>query len=416
MFIYGIIIRLYYLAIFGASPFNAKAKKWMVGRRRWRKQLGTIDFLKHKWVWFHCSSFGEFQDGKSLMETFAKQHPDIKILLTFFSSTGFELQKDYTGASAICYLPLDTAGNAAFFLDTVKPMAAFFIRHDIWPNFVRACADRNIPDCLVSFTLNTESGFLKFPLKNFYRSIFQCYTCIFVQYPEDENILRQNVFSSNIIVSGNSRIDRIVEAGKENRQLSVMDEFVKDSFCVIAGSTHARDREIILETYGKLKTENIKWIIVPHEIDVLEIERARNVLKDEMAVYSQSKQVDGKAKLLWIDQVGILAHLYRYADIAFIGGGFSKAGIHSILEPALYGCAVCFGPNHRQYKEALDLMNGEGASLVNDTNELAGFILKFKNDNTLLARVKALNSGYILNAPGASKNIMQYLEEQPWFN
>ena len=416
MFIYSILIRLYYLAILGVSFFNPKAKKWITGRNNWRTKLSATDFSKQKWVWFHCSSYGEFQDGKSLMDAFKELHPEIKILLTFFSPTGFELKKDYAGASAVCYLPLDTRQNAAFFIDTVKPLAAFFIRHDIWPNYVTACANRKTPTFLVSFTLNASSSFLKYPLQNFYRKIFTKYSALFVQDANSAKLLSENGMNENIIGAGNLRADRVIEASKENRRNELIEKFVAGNFCCIAGSTETTDTEMFLETFQQLQSENIKWIIVPHEINRAEIISAKNSFREKIVVFSETQQLNETTKLLWFDQVGQLANLYRYASLAFIGGGFNHAGIHSILEPMVYGCAICFGPNNRQYKEAQELLSTGGAQIIHNKNELADFILRYKNDHELLEKVKSENEKYILQSAGATQMIMKYLDDKKYFN
>jgi 3-deoxy-D-manno-octulosonic-acid transferase len=256
MAVYEIIIRLYFLAIVVASLFSIKAKKWIEGRRNLRNELQTIDFSQDKWLWFFCSSYGEFQDGKYLIEQVRTNHPEYKILLTFFSSTGVELTKDFSGADYICYLPLDTKSNAEFFVQQVKPQCIFFIRNDIWPNYIRTIQAQNIPVFLAIFALNAESTFFKFPVKGFYQRVFQKFNGIFVQDTASEKLLKEHGYNENVIVAGNARIDRVIEIGQENFRNDMIENFVGGGFCFVAGSTHVDDRRLFLETFLELQSEN----------------------------------------------------------------------------------------------------------------------------------------------------------------
>ena len=412
MAFYEIIIRLYFLAVVLASPFSSKARKWVMGRRNLLQELSLVDFSQKKWVWFLYSSYGEFQDGRYLMEAFRKQNPEYSILITFFSSTGYDLAKNYKGADYICPLPLDTKRNAEFVLDKIRPHSVFFIRNDIWPNYVYAIARRNIPVFLAIFALNAESKFLKFPMGAFYRRVFQKFTGIFVQDEDSAKLLKEKEFNKNIITAGNSRIDRVIEIADERFRDEKIEKFVSGDFCCIAGSTHIDDRKLFIKTFLQLQSENIKWIIVPHEIDQRENKQAKALLGERIMFYTENEERDKNAKLLWVDHVGMLAQLYRYADVVFIGGGFDRGGIHSIVEPLVYGCPVCFGPENRGYKEVIDLGKSGGTEVVHDSNQLSAFILKYKRNPQLLNQVKYVNRNYLLQHSGASFRILSYLKEK----
>jgi 3-deoxy-D-manno-octulosonic-acid transferase len=411
MLVYNILIRFYFFGIWIASFFSIKAKKWIEGRKNLRAQIGSFSFQQNNWIWFHCSSFGEFQEGRNLIEAFRAAYPNCKLLLTFFSPSGYEVNNKYAVVDLVLYLPLDKPENAQFFLDKIRPKVVFFIRSDVWPNYIIEASKRKIPVFLASFTLTAGSSYLKFPVKNFYRNIFQKCKAIFVQNEEAAQILRDANFNSNILVTGSSRIDRIITISKEEFKSPELEKFIGGDFCVIAGSTHSKDREIFLETYSNLKAENIKWIIVPHDIDKNEILAAKRQMGEEMVCFSEIEGLTSKTKLLWIDKVGLLAKIYRYTNVVFIGGGFTKPGIHNILEPAVYGCPVCFGPNHRKQKEALDLIQSRGAEVIQNAPDLSAFILKYKNDKNVAEKTKVVNKNYLLKNAGGTNKIMKYLKE-----
>lgn len=414
MLIYEIAIRFFALGIRLAGPFSLKARKWVAGRRKWKEELSQFDFSRGEWVWFHYSSYGEFQDGKYLMELYRKQYGGYKILVSFFSSTGYELTRNYNGADHICYLPLDTGANAAFFIDRVKPSLAFFVRNDVWPNFVSALAERKIPVFLAIFAINTDSTFFKFPLAGFYRSIFRKFNCIFTQDEASCKALLDNRFGDNIITVGNSRIDRVIEIGRESFRDETIEKFVASDFCFIAGSTHIDDRKIFLETFKQLEAETIKWVIVPHEIDEQEKREAKELLGDKVVFYSEKEKLRADTKILWVDHVGMLAQMYRYTDIAFIGGGFDPGGIHSMIEPLVYGCPVCFGPENRAYKEVTDLIASGGAAVIHNSKDLSEFALKYFRNRELLKQTKEANKTYLLASGGASQRVLNYLAEEKY--
>lgn len=415
MVLYGILIRVYVLLIWFTSFYSEKSKRWIQGRKNWKNKLSDISF-EGKWIWFHCSSFGEFNDGKVLLESIKRKYPNYKILLTFFSTSGYEAVKNYQYADAIFYLPLDTKTNAEYFIRKINPSVVFFVRNDIWPNYLIELSKRKIPIFLHSFTLSDNSNFLRFPQRNFYRSVFNIFTAIFVHNELSYEILMRNNFSKAITVTGNARIDTVIQKSFEKFHNERIINFIAGNFCVIAGSTHARDREIFFNTILKLSYENIKWIIAPHEIDRGEIDQARNIFMNKLILFSDINNRNEEAILLWIDSVGLLARIYRYADLAFVGGGFIRSGIHSILEPAAYGCPVCFGPNHRNYTEAMDMLRENRTEIIYDERDLQNLILKLKNNKDLMCKIKILNYEYIRKNAGATEMVIKFLEKNMFLN
>jgi 3-deoxy-D-manno-octulosonic-acid transferase len=413
--IYRFVLLLYDLAVRITSTCSNKSKLWLEGRKKWKSKLSAIQFQNDKWIWFHASSFGEFNDGRTLLEAVKRKYPQYKVLLTFFSPSGYEANKNYEFADAILYLPLDTKANARHFIDQVNPFMAFFMRNDIWPNYLLEISKRNIPAFLYSFTISNKNNFVKFPQKIFYRRFFNLFTRIFVHIKRSKEILLENQFNNSISVSGNPRADAILENSAENFTDERVQAFIQNNFCILAGSTHSKDRELFSKTYTNLSRWNIKWIIVPHEISQLEIANAKNFFGEKMTLYSE-QQENKSSDILWIDKVGMLSKLYRYASVVFIGGGFDKMGIHNILEPAVYGCPVCFGPNHRNYVEAIEILNYGGAEIVFNEKDLANFIALYRDNKDLLKKIQELNKGYVQENAGATIRVLQTLEEKGYFS
>lgn len=277
---------------------------------------------------------------------------------------------------------------------------AFFIRNDVWPNYLHELERRKIPTYLLTFTLNEKSRFLKYPQKSIYKKAFWKYDIIFVHDMKSKEILEKRGYSRNIVHSGNARIDRVVKIYKEDAVLESIKRFSGQAFRVIAGSAEKRDKKIFLKTYSQLRHLPVKWIYVPHEIHQKEIKKFKSLFPGDVILYSELKDShDGK--LLFVDMVGILSKIYKYSDLAFIGGGYSEMGIHSILEPAVFGNAICFGPNHREYSEALDLIEMGGARVVKNHSELTAFVSEFYHDRQKSGVINKVNKNYILKNSGA---------------
>ena len=411
--IYHLSIYLYYFIVFLFSFFTAKGKLWINGRKDFRKEITKYNFRDAQWIWFHCSSLGEFNDGRTLIDAIKERYPHYKIILTFFSPSGYENKKNYPNADLVLYLPLDTKSNSRFFIQTINPCLAFFIRNDIWYNYLNELNNRNIPAFLVSFTLNSKSKFLKFPLKQLYKKAFQNFQAIFVQDEQSKIIMDKVLLNNSTINAGNLRADIVSGIAETYYKNSFIEKFIDGKFCIIAGSSHKKDKDVFIETYLRMKNKNIKWIIVPHEINSSEIVNVKKILHNYMILLSESDTINSPTlpDILWVNEVGILSKIYRYADIVFIGGGFGKSGIHSILEPAVYGCPVCFGPNHREYPEAIYLINSGGAEIISDSNELEKFILKYSQNKNLLLEINQKNKTYLNENTGATINVLNYLQQ-----
>lgn len=401
-------ILLYFLYCTGKvmSIWKIKARLWMNGRKNWKARLSERCTPDKNWIWFHCASLGEFEDGRAVIEETKKQFPECSILLSFSSPSGYEVKKNYPIADYICYLPLDTSSNAATFIKIVKPVMAVFVRNDIWINYLKALKRESIPTFLLSFNMNEKSGFIKQPQIGFYRKAFLLFDKIFVQNTRTAELLKTKVGVTKTALIGNTRINSIYDAYQQNHLFPEIEKFVDGDFCVILGSALKKDQAIFIETYFEMNDKKIKWIIAPHEIDTSEINACVSSSK-KMIKYSKIDKLSSEHDFLWIDNVGMLAKLYRYSDVAFVGGGFNKIGIHSILEPTVYGCPTAFGPNHRNYIEALGLLERKGSTVINEESDFKQFILKYYSDDELLKKVKKENQEYVIERRGKFEPVFE---------
>lgn len=404
--VYHFLQYAFYCIIKVVSIWSSKGRLWINGRKYWKTKLSERCTQDKNWIWFHCASLGEFEDGRAVIEQTKKQFPEYSILLSFSSPSGYEVKKNYPIADYICYLPLDTYGNAKIFVKILNPTMVVFIRNDIWINYLKALKEKGIPTFLLSFNMNEKSSFIKWPQASFYRKAFLLFDKIFVQNNRTTEILKRNLGIESTVVIGNTRINSIYETYQQNHLFAEIEKFVAADFCVILGSALRKDEEIFVDAYSKMKEFKIKWIIATHEINVSEID-ARLSASKKMIKYSEIDRLASEHNFLWIDNVGMLANLYRYSDVAYVGGGFNKIGIHSILEPAVYGCPTAFGPNHRNYIEALELLERKGAEIVNNETTLTTFLSKYYSDGELLKKVKKENQEYVVERKGVFEPIFE---------
>jgi len=356
-YFYNTGILIYTLAVRLASPFSEKARLWYRGRKGWEQALKTGTDPDQRNIWFHCASLGEFEQGRPVMEELKKQRPECRIILTFFSPSGFEIRKNYAGADFVCYLPADTPRNARKFITTVNPSAVFFVKYEFWYNFILEICRKNVPLYLISGIFRPRQHFFSW-YGGFFRKMLFSFTYIFVQDTESERLLNETGLQ-NVTVAGDTRFDRVVqiaEAAKEIPQLSL---FRGGEKRFLAGSSWPPDEEIMVK-YIKSHPGSMKWVFAPHEIGSGNIERLSKLIGEDVVKFSGFTEKEKDARVMIIDNIGMLSSAYRYADIAAVGGGFGK-GIHNILEAACWGIPVLFGPNHGKFREAL-MMKAEGAA------------------------------------------------------
>lgn len=403
---YNIGILGYYLLVWIVSLRNEKAQKWIKGRndifRRLRETIKPGEPL----LWFHASSLGEFEQGRPVIESIKKQQPDYKVLLTFFSPSGYELRKNYPYADYVFYLPLDTRKNASTFLEIVKPEKVFFIKYEFWFNYLTELKKHNIPTYIFSALFRPSQIFFK-PWGKWYGKALRAYEYIFVQNRESFDILHKYGFN-NVGICGDTRLDAVGEIADAAPRLEKMEQFCGNHKAIIAGSTWKEDEDLFIR-YINESSSNQKFVIAPHEVNKQSIDRITGALTKPFALYSRATSEELKrSNVLIIDGYGYLLSVYRYGLIAYVGGGFTT-GIHSILEPAAFGLPVIFGPDYHKFQEAHDLLTLGAANSISDYDELTFIISEYQTNIDMLATASATALNYVNKNRGASKEIVKYL-------
>ena len=362
--IYNLIIYLYLLGVAVYSRFNEKVRKMWRGEREAFRILREKVDPNAKYVWFHAASLGEFEQGRPLMERLRKDHPEYKILLTFFSPSGYEVRKNYEGADIICYLPLDTITNARRFLRTVRPVMAFFIKYEFWYNYLHILKHRNIPVYSVSSIFRPEQVFFKWYGRQYGR-VLKCFTHFFVQNEISKDLL-EKIHITNVTVVGDTRFDRVLQIKEAAKYLPVVETFKQDAQVFVAGSSWPPDEAIFIPYFNK--HSEWKMIIAPHVIGEDHLRQIEKLLEGRKVMrYSSLTEADLPSKkdelqaadVLIIDCFGLLSSIYHYGEIAYVGGGFG-VGIHNVLEAAVWDVPVFFGPNNQRFQEAQGLKAAGG--------------------------------------------------------
>ena len=377
-FVYSFFIILYTCLIHLVSPFNRKASLWISGRKGWASKLKEKFSESSRVIWIHCASLGEFEQGRPVIERIRQINPDHRILVTFFSPSGYEIRKEWPFADYICYLPADTIRNAAKFISIINPVLVLFIKYEFWNNYISALHKKGIPVYLISGIFRPRQHFFKW-YGGFFRSLLRKFTKIFVQDEASSEILIK-IGISGVIVSGDTRFDRVHQIAASAKEIPVIETFRNGEKILLAGSSWPQDEEIIAR-YINNYPDRMKWIFAPHEISQQGIERLQKLLKVKSNRYSEAGGNLSDARVLIIDNIGLLSSAYRYAFLAAIGGGFGK-GIHNILEAACWGIPVLFGPNYNKFREAIELCEAKGAFSFNTYQEFVDILDKFLSDET----------------------------------
>ena len=372
--IYSIALYLYALAVVLVSPFRKKA--WLMVKGQWNtfRILRKNIRREEMYVWFHAASLGEFEQGRPLMERLRREHPEYKILLTFFSPSGYEVRKNNTMADVTVYLPLDTKKNAQHFLKLVHPDLVFFIKYEYWPNYLYQLKKEGIKTYLISGILRKNQLFFKW-YGGFFREALDTFTYFFVQNDSSKKLLLQ-LGKTNVAVSGDTRFDRVAAILEKDNSLDFIEDFLsvraqsRTTTTIVIGSSWPKDENILVD-FINLNTFNIKFIIAPHNIKSEQILNLKNSITKKTVLFSEK---EGKSladfDVFIIDTIGILTKIYSYADIAYVGGGFGNPGVHNILEPATFGVPIVIGSNYSHFAEATALVNMDGCISVSNQKEL----------------------------------------------
>ena len=412
--IYTFLILCYGLLIRIASVFDPKAALWIKGRKNyWVILENTFRAPKYnnpsrKLAWFHCASLGEFEQGRPIIEAFRQQYPEYLLLITFYSPSGYEVRKAYSGADLILYLPLDTQSNARRFVDTVKPDIVFYVKYEFWFNFLSYLQSKKIPLILVSAVFRPDQHFFK-GYAEWPRKILKGFTKIFVQN-EDSKELLQFIGIENVEISGDTRFDRVTAIAGNPQPVEIAKALATGHTVFIAGSIWPADEDMIFNLV-KNNTHNLRFIIAPHEIKPEHLDSIMQKAGNKAVRFSQTNSEDvKKAEILIIDTIGQLSQLYQYGSMAYIGGGFG-VGIHNILEAAAFGLPVFFGPNYHKFKEAKDLIELKGAFEINKSEELLTIAESLLSDKEKLSVASLLSKNYVSSNKGATGIILQRVNE-----
>lgn len=406
---YNLIIYLYLLGVAIYSRFNEKVRKMWRGEREAFKILREKVDPNAKYVWFHAASLGEFEQGRPLMEQMRKEHPEYKILLTFFSPSGYEVRKNYEGADIITYLPLDTITNARRFLRTIRPVMAFFIKYEFWYNYLHILKHRNVPVYSVSSIFRPDQVFFKWYGRQYGR-VLNCFTHFFVQNEVSKQLLAK-IGITDVTVVGDTRFDRVLQIKEAAKQLPVVEAFVKDAPQVfVAGSSWPPDEEIFIKYFNEHK--NWKLIIAPHVIGedhLKQIEKlleGRKVVRYTDAEKSLTSDLSSltSAEVLIINCYGLLSSIYHYGHVAYVGGGFG-VGIHNLLEAAVWDVPVFFGPNNQKFQEAQALKQSGGFEIHN-LEEFAAQMDRFSSDAQYLKEQGKLAGQFVKGQAGATAKVL----------
>ncbi len=403
--IYKIGISLFSLAVRSASLFNEKAKQFVSGRKEWRKTLKNQVEKDARYIWFHCASLGEFEQGRPVIEEIRSQFPEYKIVLTFFSPSGYEIRKNYEGADVISYLPLDTKKNAQAFIDIVKPEKVFFIKYEFWYYFISELKEREISLYIISAIFRKDQQFFKNTFwGRWYRQTLFKFEHFFVQNETSAQLLK-NIGLNNISVAGDTRFDRVAAIAKAAKKIPAVEKFKGESLLFIAGSTWKPDEELLIEFINQYG--NAKFIIAPHEVSNANVNRIHELLKRPAISMSKINETEvDKYEVLIIDSIGLLSSLYQYGNVAYIGGGFG-VGIHNILEAATFGMPIVFGPNYKKFKEAVDLISDGGAFSIDKYSELEQLFLRLISEKKFVNDTKEITRKYVEKNVGSTKFIIK---------
>lgn len=412
IFFYNIFRLFFKSGISIAAGWNSKAEKWVAGRKNWQNELSLNWNTEtgNPVIWIHCASLGEFEQGRPIIEKLKSEIPSSRILLTFFSPSGYEIRKNYEKADYVMYLPFDSKKNAAVFLNKIKPQLAIFVKYEFWHYFLQELKERKIETILVSGIFRSSQPFFKW-WGSFHRNMLNNFSHLFVQNKESKELLTGIGLAEQTTVAGDTRFDRVLASVQQWKPVDHLDLFCADCFTVVAGSTWPED-EAIMSEFINGEQANQKLVIAPHEIKDENIARLKKLFPDSI-LFSEMNESPSAAfhqKVLIINNIGYLSRLYRYATVCYVGGGFNKSGHHNILEAAVFGKPVITGPNFHKFKESVDLKNSGGSFTVNNCTELKQ-VLSAMN----IEAAGKIAENYVKENGGATDTIFKRIQEKRLF-
>ncbi|MEC3964358.1 3-deoxy-D-manno-octulosonic acid transferase [Flagellimonas halotolerans] len=407
-FLYNILINIAWLGLNVIALFNAKIKLFVQGRKLTFPTLEDKFDSEDRTIWMHVASLGEFEQGLPILERLRSKYPDHKLVLSFFSPSGYEVKKNSLAADLVVYLPMDSNSKVKRFLNLVNPELAIFVKYEVWPNYLYHLKKRNIPTILVSAIFSGRQIYFK-PYGGFMRKSLGKFDHYFVQDKNSKKLLESIGFTTSSI-SGDTRLDRVSEILERNNQLDFMDRFKNNQLCLVAGSTWPEDEEILINYINNSK-EKVKFVIAPHEIKPAHIEKITSSLQKRTVLYSTMGNQNLKEfDVLVVDTIGLLTKIYSYANIAYVGGGFAT-GLHNTMEPAVFGIPIIIGPQFEGFKEAEDLVNEGGILPISSKDSFDDLVIDLLNNPVSIKNIGAINSNYINSNRGAADLIMKHISK-----
>lgn len=404
--LYSLIVSLSWAVLQVIALFHAKIALFVKGRQRTAAMLEGALTDKDKVIWIHAASLGEYEQGLPIMKKLRAAHPHYKLLLTFFSPSGFEVKKNTDAADVVAYLPMDTPKKVKRFLDLARPQLALFIKYEVWPNYFAALEERSIPLVLISAVFKKEQIYFR-PYGGFMRKALKKVTHFFVQHETSKQLLK-DLGIQNVTIAGDTRLDRVSEILERDNSLDFMEEFTKDRSCFVAGSTWPKDEEVIVP-YINQNPRNLCFVLAPHTLRPDHIERLKASIKHPTLLYSErDKQEMRNATVLIVDTIGLLTKIYSYADVAYVGGAFGT-GLHNTLEAAVFGVPIIIGPQYDGFVEGEHLVEQGGILSIDGPSGFSRAMDGLMDDREKSKTMGAWNTQYIRTNKGATVQIMAYL-------
>ncbi len=407
-FLYNILINIAWFGLKVIAPFNPKISKFVQGRKN------TFPILKkqydpgNKTIWMHVASLGEFEQGLPILEGLRIDYPEHKLVLTFFSPSGYEVKKNTSVADSVVYLPMDSNSKVKLFLDLINPELAIFVKYEVWPNYLHHLKKRNIPTFLVSAIFSERQIYFK-SYGRFMRKSLRNFDHYFVQDHNSKKLL-ESIGINTSIIGGDTRLDRVSQILQRDNRLDFMDRFKNNQLCFVAGSTWPEDEEILLH-YINSNKERLKFVIAPHEIKTAHIDKIVSALQKRTILYSEINGKDLKEfDVLIVDTIGLLTKIYSYANIAFVGGAFAT-GLHNTMEPAVFGIPIIIGPKFDGFKEAEDLVKEGGIIPVSGQDSFDNLMDDLLSNPISIKNIGEINSNYINSNKGAADLIMRHISK-----
>ena len=410
---YNISIKAYGMALKLASNFNGKAKLWVDGRQNWEEKISSKITETDKVLWVHCSSLGEFEQGRPVIEALREKYPTHKIAVSFFSPSGYEIRKNYQGADVIFYLPLDTKSNAEKLIKVLHPELLILVKYEYWFNLITELNQKNIPTIVVSSIFRDSQNFFKKGGNNWFAKKLNLINHFFVQNQKSKDLLDSIHITQNTI-AGDTRFDRVKQIIHQDNRLDFMDEFKQNSKLIVVGSSWPKDEELFIDLINQRLNEDWKIVFASHNLNDSEINPFLSKIKQKAVKFSDlektSKEDLINSKVFILNTIGILSKVYSYADITYIGGGFG-AGIHNTLEAVTYGNPVVFGPKYKKFQEAVDLIEVGGGFSISNHQEFDEIMNCLMNDEAFRKDAGDKAGKFVQNSPNATKIIFEYLDK-----